>query len=154
MLKQVTVKIKNWSVIIKTTNPYQTPELGIQCLMGQVYGHPRFEDGTEVTTSSIAGVEGDLIVTKSGMKYKLDMVNPEYERLYPNAKDRLLQSLRGNNMLKQVTVPIIVDDHEPEKCGNMCTYLDDRDGDGYWCNIFHVLLKYERRCKQCLEESK
>ncbi len=57
-------------------------------------------------------------------------------------------------MLKHVTVPIIVDDNEPEKCGNDCEYIDDVFGD--WCMIFNraFLGGVHMRCKQCLEEAK
>ena len=55
-------------------------------------------------------------------------------------------------MLKQVTVNIIVDDHNPEKCGE-CEYLiigivND------WCQIYNVKMMFKNRCQQCLEEAK
>ena len=52
-------------------------------------------------------------------------------------------------MLKQVTVTITVDDHEPEKCGVKCQYYE-HDG----CNLFNKNLLTCNRCKECLEEGK
>ena len=59
-------------------------------------------------------------------------------------------------MLKQVTVPIMVDDHEPEKCGDECEYLTVWAGEdtSYRCELFSPLLSEQYRCKQCLEEAK
>lgn len=56
-------------------------------------------------------------------------------------------------MLKTVTVSIVVDDHEPEKCGEKCLYRDDFL---YWCHLFDQPFTdgYFHRCKQCLEEAK
>ena len=56
-------------------------------------------------------------------------------------------------MLKYITVPIIVDDHQPEKCGltKRCQF------DYYehtWCELYGNELDLRRRCKQCLEEAK
>lgn len=60
-------------------------------------------------------------------------------------------------MLKQVTVDIIVDDHEPEKCGEDCSYLDIVSHRNYfsnYCKLFSSVLCKVLRCKQCLEEAK
>lgn len=51
------VKIENWTIMGNT-------------LVGKAYGHPRFEDGTEVRTSSIVEVpmlpeEGDVVETRN-----------------------------------------------------------------------------------------
>ena len=84
-------RLENWSLVIKTVNPYQAPELGVQCLHGFVYGYPRFEDGTEITTSRIERIEEEIVVTKSGTRYALGDVDPDYEKLYPNARERLFK---------------------------------------------------------------
>lgn len=56
-------------------------------------------------------------------------------------------------MLKHITVPIRVDDHEPEKCGNSCLYRDE-----YFecCHLFAKLFfgSSYMRCKECLEGAK
>lgn len=54
-------------------------------------------------------------------------------------------------MLKQVTVNIIVDDHEPEKCGDDCPRLSY---DQCHCSLFDINIGQKERCKQCLEEAK
>ena len=51
-------------------------------------------------------------------------------------------------MLKHVLVPIIIDDHDPEKCGR-CQYCQSDEG---WCFLFHQLLYDKNRCKQCQED--
>ncbi len=58
-------------------------------------------------------------------------------------------------MLKQVTVPIIVDDHEPYKCGK-CRYAENlfRQYEPVLCILFNIQLYNDFRCKQCLEEAK
>ena len=86
-----TIILNNWSVVFY--DPYKAPELQKACLHGKVIGHPRFEDGTEVTTSFIEKLDEDQIITHSGSRYKLGQTDPEYERLYPNAKERLFTSL-------------------------------------------------------------
>ena len=54
-------------------------------------------------------------------------------------------------MLKHITVPVIIDDHEPEKCGK-CEFIN------VWgvsdCVLFSKPIINLRRCKQCLEEAK
>ena len=51
-------------------------------------------------------------------------------------------------MLKQVTVPIIVDDHDPKKCSQACRWNLHPV-----CNLFCKYIN-NVRCKQCLEEAK
>lgn len=90
------MKIENWSIIVGGCNPYTAPELLTSCLYGKVYGHPRFPDGSVVTTSSIVGLRSimeEIVITKSGSFYELGVVNSLYETAYPNAKKRLLKSL-------------------------------------------------------------
>lgn len=53
-------------------------------------------------------------------------------------------------MLKHITVTIIVDDHEPEKCGLRCPYHQDM---GHYCNLFRVVINF-MRCKECMEGAK
>ena len=55
-------------------------------------------------------------------------------------------------MLKHITVPIIIDDHEPSKCGAGCQYWDSYN---WICNLYNVGVdKPLQRCKQCLKEAK
>ena len=58
-------------------------------------------------------------------------------------------------MLKQITVNIIVDDHEPEKCGDTCIYFIEQFGySPTMCQLYDAYLVENYRCKQCLEEAK
>lgn len=86
--------IKNWSVVTTNINPYQAPETQGRSLQGRVFGHPKFDDGTEITTSSICGIgdQGEILTT-SGSSYILGQVDPAYEKKFSNAKNRLLISL-------------------------------------------------------------
>ena len=54
-------------------------------------------------------------------------------------------------MLKHVTVPVIIDDHEPEKCGT-CEFLNTWDVND--CVLFNKPTINRQRCQQCLEEAK
>ena len=86
------MKLENWSVVHGPSDPYQPPELWVKRLHGKIYGHPRFDDGKDVTSSRIVGIEGDFIVTGSGSRYELGAVDPQYETAYPNARERLFKS--------------------------------------------------------------
>ena len=84
------MKLENWSAV---SDPYQVPEIAGYYLHGIVYGHPRFDDGSEVTTSRIVGIIGDEVLTHSGNLYELGNADSEYESLYPNARARLISFL-------------------------------------------------------------
>jgi len=76
------------------TNPYQSPEQAIVCLSGFVDNHPKKTNGTHITTSPIESMDEDgIVTTHSGTRYKLMNIEPEYERLYPNAFERMKKSL-------------------------------------------------------------
>ena len=87
------VFIENWSIVSSGT-PYTAPEMISACLEGEVYSHPHFENGTEVTTSQIIEIHGRTIYTISGTKYLLGNVDPEYQKAYPN------RDLDGNNPIR------------------------------------------------------
>lgn len=73
--------LKNWFVCSKgggAENPYFPEIMQPHYLSGEVYGHPRFEDGKFVTTSRIVKVEGRQLTTKSGSVYYLEEPHPEY----------------------------------------------------------------------------
>lgn len=88
------IRLKNWSVFAKGGN-FQAPELHSFHLQGNVYGHPKFNDGDPVNTSSITSIEdkGDYkeATTISGSVYLLykEDVDPECEKLFPNYYERL-----------------------------------------------------------------
>lgn len=105
-MQRRTVRIENWSVGCPYTDPYKAPELQTMCLMGNVYGHPRFEDGHFVHTSAMESTNRGFIKTYSGTTYRLGKIDPKYEKLYPNAKRRLIATLKDT-------------DHRNERSSNM-----------------------------------
>lgn len=87
------MKLENWSIVVMGTDPYQAPECQTACLHGNVYGHPKFKDGDAINTSAIKRKVGELIETYSGSQYELGEIDQEYEKLYPNARERMFKSL-------------------------------------------------------------
>ena len=88
-------RLENWAIV--GSNPYYPPECQSLCLKGDVYGHELHFDGKCIRTSTIEGIEGELVKTYSGSLYELGEVNPEYEALYPNAKERLFARIKEVN---------------------------------------------------------
>lgn len=63
-------------------------------LCGRVFGHPDFVDGESITTSPIVGKnDQNHVLTVSGSSYELGQVDPNYDRLFPDAKNILFGSL-------------------------------------------------------------
>ena len=80
-------RLKNWSV--------RSDFSSLNQLWGNVYGHPRFEDGKLVSTSYITDIKevGDHkeVTTFSGSVYHLykEDVDPEAEKQFPGYYERL-----------------------------------------------------------------
>lgn len=89
------IRLKNWSIYMDDCVGWRAPELFTYHLQGNAYGHPRFEDGDPVSTSSIVEINdrGDYkeATTRSGSVYGLykEDVDPECEIEYPNYYERL-----------------------------------------------------------------
>ena len=82
--------LRNWAVVT-SNNPYLAPELRTSRLAGDYYIGDKLQN--ELTTSSIQGMIGKYhVVTRTGSVYELKDIDPEYEKLYPNAHQRLVQS--------------------------------------------------------------
>ena len=96
-MRTTQVRLENWCVTPLDQSPYTPPECRAHGLAGNVFGHPSFEDGASVTSTEAvaARMEGDnvIVVTRSGREYLLGQVDPEYERQFPNARDRVIKSL-------------------------------------------------------------
>lgn len=86
-------KLNKWAVVYLPPNPYTAPEACPPRLYGIVEAHPRFRDGDDVTTTRIIGQKNGLIVTRSGSEYELGDPDPNYEKEFPNARERLFSSL-------------------------------------------------------------
>jgi len=89
------LRLKNWSVTNDIDLCFAAPEMMHYHLQGNVYGHPRFNDGDPVMTSRIIKIndKGDYkeVVTKSGSVYELyrEDVDKEAEKQFPNYYERL-----------------------------------------------------------------
>lgn len=79
-------KLEKWS-LVAIGRPYDAPESYWHCLQGIN------EAGSQVVTSSIVGCQNSHVLTKSGSIYELGEADPDYEKLYPNAKKRLFERL-------------------------------------------------------------
>ena len=84
------VLIKNWCII---TTPHD-PE-GTISFQGNFYGHSTIADGEIAITSRIIHYYSDRDLFASlNTLYRLCKVDSEYEKKFPNARKRLLASLR------------------------------------------------------------
>ena len=83
--------LKNWSVGYKGTN------LEKVYLSGKVYGHPNFEMGAIINTSSIRKICENLdfiaVETRSGSQYIIfkDDVSPEFRKNNPDFFERMME---------------------------------------------------------------
>ena len=88
-----TTSLKNWRLLTAPCSEYTPPELRDTLINGDVYNHPKHEDGTFVTTSYIVSIdkENKTITTHSGSVYSISKndVCSEYEEAYPNAYERI-----------------------------------------------------------------
>ncbi len=71
-------RLENWSVVTDRVNAYNPPEAWVQRLAGEVYDHPKQEDGKRVETSIIVTSEGRRVTTRSGTVYELGKPDPQY----------------------------------------------------------------------------
>ena len=77
--------INNWCVCYpKDVSSYTPPELIPPCLGGKL------ENGKSIITSRIKKVNKDGTVETQNSVYKLGTVDPQWEKEYPNAKERFL----------------------------------------------------------------
>lgn len=65
-------RLREWSVVDTSDDPYLAPEQRPLKVKGKVYDNPRFTEGEEIVTSHIVGVEGRIVRTRSGSEYLLD----------------------------------------------------------------------------------
>lgn len=71
------VRLEQWSVVGSPQDSHLAPEIRPRMLQGKAYGHPRFPDGREITTSVIISADG-RVVTCSSRKYCLGEMSPGY----------------------------------------------------------------------------
>lgn len=93
------MKLDNWA-LVSIPDPYKPPETMKQYLHGEVSGNPKFVNGSSITTSRFVGItrkDGKYYGrTNSGSLYELGHVNPEYEKTYPDALNRLINRSESN----------------------------------------------------------
>src|SRR3712207_565876 len=97
-------RLENWFISQRDSstgelpNEWSIPELVYMCSHGAVYGsqNPRFPDGKRIRTGPIQDYnpETEEFITESSTHYVLREVDPEYEKMYPNSKQRLINSIR------------------------------------------------------------
>ena len=76
--EQKLVGIENWSIVAgNQLTPYQAPELQTYKIRGEVHGHPRFEDGDSIVTSTIILREGRFVET-ANTRYHLGYPSMDY----------------------------------------------------------------------------
>lgn len=71
------MKLNNWK-LVEDQDPYQPPELRRKRLSGEVFGHPRHDDGSRVVTSEVESIDGRVVRTFSGSEYTLGDPDPDY----------------------------------------------------------------------------
>lgn len=75
------VRLEDWSIIQVTDNPYQAPELGRPALHGDAFGHPRFPDGSSITTGTIQKFDSKTMTAETNRtKYKLGKMADQFRR--------------------------------------------------------------------------
>ena len=80
--------LKQWFVILDPRDQFNPPECREQCLGG-------YRGDNECLTTPIKGKTKDgYVVTQSGYQYKLHDVDPNYEKEFPDAFNRLMNSLK------------------------------------------------------------
>lgn len=85
--------LTDWAIIKDPRDPYKAPEMRQECLTGK--RESDLVNGTSCTTTPIVGKTSDgYVVTRSGTHYKLLTVHPDYEKQFPNAFERLINSLQ------------------------------------------------------------
>lgn len=91
----------NWS-LCTTGSPYEAPELKVPKLQGKTKGSRQFPDGTHIVTSNLLLVVGNVAFTKSGSRYVLGDIDPEYEKRVPQALERLRRNFSKNEKFRTV----------------------------------------------------
>lgn len=101
-MNTVPYTLTNWALTPTPgviASPYTPPELWPRSLHGNVSGHPSFEEGASIVTSSIVRTYAEyhsavrlFAETKSSLYELVGPPDPGYEAAYPGARERLLRS--------------------------------------------------------------
>lgn len=84
--------LENWS-LSQFDWPACPPELGDKRLLGVVTNHPVIPDGDDAMTTKIITInkQEQTVTTRSGSVYTLGEPHPDYEKQYPNARERMFK---------------------------------------------------------------
>jgi len=93
-------RLENWGVV---GDGYSAPELGRIYLVGEVYDDNtgRFEDGSPIHTSLVAGSKGRFVKTASGSTYELGKINPEYRDHVVNTLGKKIDEAQPVKIIKK-----------------------------------------------------
>lgn len=72
--------IHDWSTCSGSDNPYLAPEVAGVAIQGRAFGMPDHKEGGGIRTSRIVTVEGRVVTTRSGSKYRLGRISPEFRK--------------------------------------------------------------------------
>ena len=82
------VRLENWYIVYQK-DFYSAPESTPSMVVGKCYGHPKYPDGTLISTSKFISHDKGVFRTIKGTEYVLGEVSKEYESLFPNAYARI-----------------------------------------------------------------
>lgn len=122
-------KLEKWG-LIRSNGCYDAPELQTFHLLGKVYNHPFFEDGATVKTSAVVKCKNGKVITESGSEYKLGKADPDYEKFYPNAKERIMKQLGAKKRAVKYEIVNLGPDH-PDYFTGFGTFFTDFDYSTY-----------------------
>ena len=93
-------EIKNWCIVNSSgiDEMYRAPECRSNFLYGEVYGHPKFEDGMKIATSAIKRFihEQDVIIVETkNSKYiiRKETIDEQYETIYKNVWEKMIKNI-------------------------------------------------------------
>jgi len=74
-------RLEDWFITAALSSDLAQPDAGTT-LHGRVYGDNRFPDGYAIRTSPVVEVNAEqgYVITKSGTRYKLGNISPEYKQ--------------------------------------------------------------------------
>lgn len=88
------IRVEQWWFSRYSPNgAFTAPECTVPVICGQIFGSTGIPEGGNgsIAMNRIVGTRGDMLVSISGNEYKLGEPKPEYEKAYPNAKERILR---------------------------------------------------------------
>lgn len=130
------MKLESWSIIALFGHAYEPPELAVRHLRGIVFGHPHFDDGTRVITATITSIQDECFVTRSGSIYELGEPDPDYEKAFPNAKQRAPSNVPSATTpdARRVDMAELHPEHAKETAASALRFLASFDGQEFGMN--------------------